>query len=78
MNENEASKVLDSMVQFIRNHGQEKAATIRRQAEQEFTIGKSRRSAHRVEKEKFIKDEKNRIEADYENKLQQDEIKMRM
>jgi len=33
MNESEASQVLGSMLQFIKNHGQEKADTIRKQAQ---------------------------------------------
>lgn len=68
MNDQEASKVLESMVQFIENHGRERADTIRKQAQQEFTI----------EKEKFIANEKERIIAEYKTKLQQDEIRLRI
>ncbi len=68
MNDQEASKVLESMVQFIENHGRERADTIRKQAQQEFTI----------EKEKYIANEKERIISDYKNKLQQDEIRLRI
>ena len=42
MNDKEAGQVLGSMVQFIENHGKERAQTIRKQAEQEYTIGSSR------------------------------------
>ncbi len=68
MNDQEASKVLESMVQFIENHGRERADTIRKQAMQEFTI----------EKEKYIASEKERVIGEYKNKLQQDEIRLRI
>ena len=56
------------MVQFIDNHGKERADTIRKQTEQEFTI----------EKEKYIAAEKEKIIQDYKNKLQQEEIKLKI
>lgn len=68
MNDTEASKVLTSMIQFIRTHGDERVATINNQAQEEFTI----------QKEKYIAEEKERLIQDYRNKLQQDEIKFRI
>ena len=68
MNDTEASKVLTSMIQFIRTHGDERVATINNQAQEEFTI----------QKEKYIAEEKERLIQDYRNKLQQDEIKLRI
>lgn len=68
MNDQEASQVLKSMIAFIRSHGDERVDTILRQADEEFTI----------QKEKYIADEKERITQDYKNKLQQDEIKLRI
>ncbi len=68
MNDQEASNILKSMIQFIRSHGDERVASINKQAEDEFT----------VQKENFIAEEKERLVADYKNKLQQDEIKLRI
>ena len=68
MNDTEAGKVLASMIQFIKSHGDERVQTIQKQADDEFTI----------EKEKYIAMEKERLMADYKAKLQQDEIKLRI
>lgn len=38
MNDSEASNVLQSMIAFIRSHGDERVSTIQKQAEDEFTI----------------------------------------
>ena len=46
MNEQEAGRVLSSMIDFIKSHGVERVATINKQAEDEFTI----------QKEKYIAD----------------------
>lgn len=51
MNPEEASQVLKSMITFIRSHGEERVATINKQAEDEFTI----------QKEKYIAEEKERL-----------------
>lgn len=59
MNDQEATNVLKSMIAFIRSHGDERVATIQKQAEDEFTI----------QKEKYIADEKERLIQDYKNKL---------
>ena len=56
------------MVQFIRNHGIERAQTIRKQAQEEFTI----------EKEKFIAQQKEDIIAAYKKKQAQDEINLKI
>ena len=68
MNDMEAEGVLKSMIQFIRSHGDERVATIDKQASDEFTI----------QKEKFIADEKENMIQFYKNKLAQDEIKLRI
>ena len=47
------------MIQFIRSHGDERVATINKQADDEFTI----------EKEKYIANEKERLTGDYNSKL---------
>lgn len=68
MNEQEAANVLKSMIAFIKTHGDERVETIKRQAQDEFTI----------QKEKYIADEKERLIADYKNKLSQDEIRLKI
>ena len=68
MNPEEASQVLRSMIAFIRSHGDERVATINKQSEDEFTI----------QKEKYIAEEKERLTQEYKNKLQQDEIRLRI
>jgi vacuolar-type H+-ATPase subunit E/Vma4 len=39
MDDSQADKVLESMIQFIANHGEEQSKEIRRQTDQEYTIG---------------------------------------
>ncbi len=56
------------MIAFIRTHGDERVQTISKQAEDEFTI----------QKENYIAEQKEAIILDYKNKLQQDEIKLRI
>jgi hypothetical protein len=68
MNDNEASSILKSMVSFIRSHGEERVATILKQGEDEFT----------VQKENYISEEKDRIEADIKERLRKDEINLRI
>ena len=64
----ESARVLESMCQFIRNHGKEREQAIIKQTQEEFTI----------EKEKFIAMQKEDIVAAYKAKIKQDEIKMRI
>lgn len=68
MNDGEASSILKSMVQFIRNHGDERVATINKQADDEFT----------VQKESYIAEEKERILADIRDRLRKDEINLKI
>lgn len=68
MNDTEASTILNSMVQFIRTHGDERVATINKQADDEFT----------VQKESYIAEEKERITADMRDKLRKDEISLKI
>ena len=68
MDDTQAGKVLDSMVQFIKNHGQEQAKDIKKQTEQEFTI----------ECEKLIGSEKEKLRKLYDTKLEQEGIKMKI
>ena len=68
MNDSEAENVLKSMISFIKSHGDERVSTIRKQAEDEFTI----------QKEKYIADEKETLIQFYKQKLAQDEIKLKI
>ena len=40
MEDTQAGKILDNMVEFIKNHGVEQAAEIRRKADEEYDISK--------------------------------------
>lgn len=68
MNDREASTILNSMVQFIRTHGEERVQTIKKQADDEFT----------VQKESYIAEEKERITADIRTRLLKDEIQLKI
>lgn len=68
MNDIEASSILKSMVQFIRSHGDERVATIMKQADDEFT----------VQKESYIAEEKERIAAEIKDRLRKDEINLKI
>ena len=68
MNDRETSAILDSMVQFIRTHGHERVQAINKQASDEFT----------VQKESYIAEEKERISADFKDRLRKDEINLKI
>ena len=68
MNESEASVILNSMVDFIRSHGEERVATIKKQTEEEFTI----------QKEAYIAEEKDKVIADFKEKIRKDEINLKI
>jgi V-type H+-transporting ATPase subunit E len=68
MEDSEASNVLDSMIQFISNHGQEQAEKLEREADQEFTI----------ECEKIIGSEKERLNKIFETRLEQEGVEMKI
>lgn len=68
MNDNEASSILKSMVQFIKNHGEERVRTINKQADDEFT----------VQKESYIAEEKERITSEIADRLRKDEINLKI
>ena len=68
MNDVEASSILKSMVQFIKNHGDERVLTINKQADDEFT----------VQKESYIAEEKERVTSDIRDRLRKDEINLKI
>ena len=68
MDDSETSNVLDSMIQFINNHGEEQAEQLRREADQEFTI----------ECEKIIGSEKDRLDKIFETRLEQEGVELKI
>ena len=68
MDDSEASNVLDSMIQFINNHGEEQADQLRREADQEFTI----------ECEKIVGTEKDRLDKIFETRLEQEGVELKI
>ena len=68
MNDSEASTILKGMVDFIRSQGEERAAAIYKQADDEFT----------VQMENYIAEEKDKIEADFKEKIRKDEINLKI
>ena len=68
MDDTEANNVLDSMIQFISNHGEEQADQLRREADQEFTI----------ECEKLIGSEKERLKKIFDQRLEQEGVELRI
>lgn len=68
MDDTEANNVLDSMIQFINNHGKEQADQLRREADQEFTI----------ECEKIIGSGKERLKKIFETRLEKEGIEMKI
>ena len=68
MNEYEAKQCHEAMLKFLKRHGEDKANTITKQADDEF---KSMRN-------NFIEEEKARIVWDFKNRLAQDEIKLKI
>ncbi len=59
MNDQEADNVLKSMISFIKSHGDERVATINKQAQDEYTI----------QFEKYVGEEKDQLKEYYRNKL---------
>lgn len=68
MNTNQAKIILDSMIDFIRKSGEERVKEINQQAENDFNVGK----------EQHIEAEKKRLTDNYANKLQNEEIRLKI
>jgi len=68
MNDAQADKILDSMVAFIEQHGKEEVARIEKTMQDDYTIGKNR----------YIADEKAKIAEDFKNKLDKEEMQMKI
>jgi hypothetical protein len=64
----ESTKILSSMVAFIRNHAEERVASIKVSADQQFT----------VDMEEYMSKEKERIKKDFEDRLAKDTIALKI
>jgi V-type H+-transporting ATPase subunit E len=63
-----SGQILDSMIKFIKAHGDERVAEIRRQANNDFTVGK----------EKTIEAEKKRLVEQYQKDLANAEVNFKI
>jgi V-type H+-transporting ATPase subunit E len=68
MNDFEAKQCQEAIHKFIKRQGEEKVATINKQRDDEFN----------TERNKHIEEEKQRIITEYNNRLAQDEIKLKI
>lgn len=63
-----ANKILDSMIQFIEQHGTETVEKIKKQMADEFTI----------QKNTYVEEEKKKITENYKNELANQEVRMKI
>ena len=68
MNNLQAEKILDSMVQFIRQHGIEEVARIEKAMGDEFTI----------QKNQYVEEEKKKIMENFKNELANQEVRFKI
>lgn len=68
MNVNQSNEILQSMINFIKSHGDERVNEIEDEAREMFNI----------EKEKLIESEKSRLEEKHTKDLQNEEVKMKI
>ena len=68
MNNAQSKKIMGSMIEFIRQHGNERVAEIQRQTENDFV----------VQKEKLIHTEKRRLMNQYQKDLSIAEINLKI
>jgi len=68
MNEIQAQKILDSMIAFIKQHGEEEVASINASADNEFTI----------QKNAYVAEEKVKIIENYKNELANQEVRLKI
>jgi hypothetical protein len=68
MNDQEADRVMKLMLAHIKMRGEEKALIIKRSGDEE----------HKTTKDKYMLEEKEKLTAEYKNKLAQDEIRLRI
>ena len=68
MNEVTAHKILDSMIAFIKQHGEEEVAAINASADNEFI----------VQKNNYVSEEKIKITENFKNELENTEVKLKI
>lgn len=68
MNQEQAGRILKSMIAFIEQHGSEEVQSINDSADNEFTI----------QKNNFVAEEKIKIHDNYKNLLANEEVKMKI
>merc|ERR1711957_1163464 len=68
MNKDQAGIILNSMIEFIEQSGKERCEEIQRQAKQDFAVGK----------EQAIENEKKRLKDNFENKLVNAEVQLKI
>ena len=64
----QAERILENMVMFIQQHGDEEVARIKEATEHEFTI----------EHNKYIEEQKKIMEDNYKAELQNEEVKLKI
>ena len=64
----QAEKILENMVQFIKQHGEEEVARIQKSTKDEFTI----------EKNQYLDEQKKIISENYKIELANEEVKMKI
>ena len=68
MNEIQAKKILDSMIAFIRQHGEEEVTAIKTASDAEFI----------VQKNNYITEEKLKITENFKNELENQEVRLKI
>jgi len=68
MNDMQAKKILDSMVAFIKQHGDEEVAAINASADNEFI----------VQKNNYVSEEKIKISENFKNELDNQEVRLKI
>ena len=68
MNEEQARKIMESMIAFIRQHGEEEVAAINASADNEFI----------VQKNNFVSEEKLKITENFKNELENQEVRLKI
>jgi vacuolar-type H+-ATPase subunit E/Vma4 len=68
MNEIQAQKILDSMIAFIRQHGEEEVASIKQSSDAEFI----------VQKNNYITEEKQKITDNFKTELENQEVRLKI
>lgn len=68
MNEIQAQKILDSMIAFIKQHGEEEVNDIKQSSDTDFIISKNN----------YITEEKQKITENFKNELENQEVRLKI